>query len=458
MAERAGTAAIAGEERPTHAAAALERGLPPGPRLPRVAQTALALFANERYREYCRRRYRSMVKLNVAGVGEFVSVWEPELIRQVLTGDPDVLRGGEANARVLLAPAGANSVMVLDGERHLRTRRLLSPPFHGQAVRRYERLISQLAAAEVERWRVGETITTRTRMQAIALEVILQAVIGVRDERRLERLRALLGRVAGASVFAFAFESGYPRLAGGPLGARMPWIAARHEAEALLFEEIAEHRAEPDGREDILALLLAVRGEDEPLGDAELKDQLMTLLVAGHESTATVLAWCFERLVRHPHVLARLQRELAAADGERYLDAVVNETLRVRPVIELVARRLSAPLELGGYVLPAGTNVAVSISGVQHSDAYEDPQEFRPERFLGRPAPPYSLVPFGGGTHRCIGASFATMEVKSILRAVLERVELRASSHVDERAVRWRRITVIPSRGGRVVVSARRGP
>lgn len=421
-------------------------------------QTVLALFANERYRAYCQRRFRSMVRLKAAGVGEFVSVWEPGLIREVLTGDPDVLRGGEANARILLAAAGENSVMVLDGERHLRTRRLLLPPLHGQAVKRYERLVSQLAAAEVERWRVGETIATHPRMQAIALEVILQAVIGVRDERRLVRLRSLLARVAGASLFAFAAESAYPQLGAGSLGRRLPWIAARREAETLLFEEIAEHRADPEGREDILALLLRVRGDDEPLSDVELKDQLMTLLVAGHESTATVLAWCFERLVRHPDALARLQHELASEEGERYLDAVVNETFRVRPVIELVARRLSAPLELGGYLLPAGTTVSASISGVHCSEAYEDPELFRPERFLDRPAPPYALIPFGGGTHRCIGASFAVMEIKSILRAVLERVELRAPTMAPERAVRWRRVTVIPSRGGRVVVSARVAP
>jgi cytochrome P450 len=434
---------------------AVVSGLPPGPRLPATLQTVLALFANDPYRRYCQRRFDSMVRLKATGVGEIVSVWDPELIKQVLTGDPDVLRGGEANASVLLAPAGENSVMVLDGERHLRTRRLLSPPLHGQAVSRYERLVSRLAIAEVERWRVGETIATRPRMQAIALEVILQAVIGVRDERRLERLRSLLARVAGASVFAFAAESAYPRLGAGPFGSRLPWIAARRQAETLLFEEIAEHRADPEGREDILALLLGVRGESEPLSDVELKDQMLTLLVAGHESTATVLSWCFERLVRHPPVLERLRRELGGEEGERYLDAVVNETLRARPVVEIAARRLSAPLELGGYLLPAGTTVGVSIGGVQRSEVYDDAEEFRPERFLDRSAPPYTLVPFGGGTHRCIGASFALMEIKSVLRAVLERVELRAPTMAPERAVRWRRVTVIPSRGGRVVVSAR---
>jgi cytochrome P450 family 135 len=360
MDEQASTAAAVGDERTTRSSV-LAPGLPPGPRLPAALQTVLALFANDRYRGYCQRRFHSMVRLKAAGVGELVSVWEPELIRQVLTGDPEVLRGGEANARVLLAPAGANSVMVLDGERHLRTRRLLSPPLHGQAVSRYERLISRLAAAEVESWQVGETIATRPRMQAIALEVILRAVIGVRDQRRLRRLRALLAWVAGASVFAFATESAYPRLAAGPLGARLPWIAARRAAEGLLFDEIAEHRADPEGREDILALLLAVRGDDEPLSDVELKDQLLTLLVAGHESTATALAWCFERLVRHPDALARLQRELASGDGERYLDAVVNETLRVRPVIELVAHSTQISMRTRGSSAPSASWIGLRL-------------------------------------------------------------------------------------------------
>lgn len=455
MDDQASTAATVSEQG-TVPPAVDSPSLPPGPRLPSALQTALALFANDGYRGYCQRRYDSMVRLKVAGIGELVNVWEPELVRELLTGDPELLRGGEANARVLLAPAGASSVMVLDGERHLRMRRLLSPPLHGQAVGRYQQIVARLAAAEVRRWQVGDTIATRPRMQAIALEVILEAVIGVRDEHRLGRLRSLLGRVAGASLFAFAAESASPRLATTPLGARLPWIAARRQAEALLFEEIAEHRAEPEGREDILALLLGVQGEDEPLSDVELKDQLLTLLIAGHESTASTLAWCFERLVRHPDVLARLQRELGGEDGERYLDAVVNETLRTRPIIELVARRLSAPLQLGGHLLPAGTTVAASIAGVQLSDVvYDDAQAFRPERFLDRPVQPYTLIPFGGGTHRCLGASFAVMEIKAVLRAVLERVQLRAPTMTPERAVRWRRLTVIPSRGGRIVVGAR---
>jgi cytochrome P450 len=441
------------------AAAAARDGLPPGPGWPMPVQTLLAVFAAERFSAYCRRRFGAMVTLLVAGLGELVAVSDAALVRELLTGDPQVLRGGEVNARFLLAPVGANSVMVLDGERHLRMRRLLLPPFHGEAVRTYARLVGEATAAEVERWRVGETLTTRGRMQAITLEVILRAVLGVREQARAERLRAALARVARAGLFAFWAEGAKPGLAEGPLGRRLPWLRARREADRLLYEEIAACRARPEGREDILALLIAAHDEQlRPLGDEELRDQLMTLLVAGHESTSTALAWCFERLVRHPPVLARLQRELAGDDGgETYLEAVVNETLRVRPVIDTVGRALAAPFELGGWRLPAGTTVAASIRGVALSDAFADAEQFRPERFLEEPAPPYALIPFGGGTHRCIGASFAVMEMKTILRTVLERVELRAPTRRPERAVRWRRVTTTPARGGRVIVAGRLG-
>jgi cytochrome P450 len=458
--------------------------LPPGPRLPMPAQTLLAVFATERFAAHCRRRYDSMVSLKIAGVGEVVSVWDADLIKTVFTGDPEQWRAGEANARFLSAPAGRNSVLVLDGAPHLRMRRMVLPPFHGEAVRKYEELIARATMAEVERWPVGEQFPIHPHMQAIALEVILRAVIGVRDERRLEHLRPLLARVAGANLFAFWAEGAYPRVAASPIASRLPWLAARREVDRLLYEEIAAHRADPNGRDDVLALLIAAGGgspsrcgddagagaspalpsgsnaervqQERPLSDEELRDQLATLLVAGHETTATALAWSFERLLRHPRCLRRLQEEIAAGDGEAYLEAIVNETLRVRPVIDQAVRKLASPVRLAGYTLPAGTVVAASILGVQLSESYEAPEEFRPERFLERSAPAYALIPFGGGVRRCVGASFAVMEMKTILRTVLERVELRAPSVRPERPVRWRRFTVSPARGARVIVTARR--
>jgi len=421
-----------------------------------VLQTTSAVFLNERFSAYCRRRFSSLATMRIAGLGRFVLVWEPELVREVFTGDPDVLRGGEANARFLMGALGPSSVMVLDGERHVRMRRLLSPAFHGAAVRRYAELVDEATATEIDRWPLGREIALRPRFQAIALEVILRAVIGVRDRERESALRAALGRVARANLFAFRAEAVAPGLVDAPAAALAPWLRARREANRLIREEIAAHRADPEGREDILAMLIAAAGPDDaPLTDDELRDQLVTLLVAGHESTATALAWSVERLVRHPTVLARLQRELLAGDGEAYLDAVVNETLRVRPVIDVVARRLAAPVRLAGYTIPPGTTVAASIRSAQINEAYDHPEAFRPERFLDGSPPPYALIPFGGGTHRCLGASFAVMEMKGILRAVLRRVVLR--SPADRRAeqqVRWKRITTTPSRDGRVVVTA----
>jgi cytochrome P450 len=331
---------------------------------------------------------------------------------------------------------------------------MLLPAFHGEAIGRYEALIAEVAAAEVESWPVGETIATRPRMQAITLEVILHAVIGVRDEQRLARLRQALSQVARAGLFAFRAEAAYPGLPTSALGRRLPWIRARHEADKLLYEEIADHRADPAAREDILSLLIAAEGEQQPLTDQELRDQLITLLVAGQETTAAVLAWCFERLVRHPDVLTRARDELAGENAGRYLEAVVNETLRVRPVIDMAARKLAAPLQLGGHLLPAGTIVTASINGVQQSNAFENPTEFRPERFLDQPAAPYTLIPFGGGTHRCIGASFAVMEAQTILRVALERVQIKAPTTRDERPVRWRRITTTPAHDGSVTITA----
>ncbi len=402
------------------------------------------------------RRFESMATARPLGLGEVVSVWDPKLVRELFTGDSDVLHAGEANARVLgrVAPS---SLLALDGERHVRMRRLMSPPFHGEAVRRYSELIDELTAAEVRRWPIGEQFAIHPRMQSIALEVILRAVIGVRDSVRIERLRKLVPRIAQASALAFVVEASNPRLADGWIGARLGWVGARREADVLLYEEIAAHRGDPEDREDVLALLMAARDENgEPLTDEELRDQLLTLLIAGQETTATALAWCFERLLRHPAALARLKRELDGDQGEGYLDAVVNETLRVRPPLDAAWRKLTSPLDLGGYRLPAGTIVVASILGSHMSDTFADAERFRPERFLDRPPPPYALIPFGGGPRRCIGASFAVMEMKTVLRAVLERVELRAPTQKPERPVRTRRITTVPARGGRVIVTSRR--
>jgi cytochrome P450 len=427
--------------------------LPPASWWPSLAQTAAALWFTDRYVRWGVRSFESPRTHRIVGLGEYVSVWDPQQVKELFTADRDCVRAGEANARVL-GHVVPSSLLVLDGERHVRMRRLMSPPFHGDAVRKYEEMIGELAAAEVQRWPVGEAFAIHSRMQAIAVEVILRAVIGVRDPARMARLRSLLPRVAQASLLAYMAETNHPRIAEGRIGARLPWLRARREVDTLLYEEIAAHRADPDGREDVLALLIAAREENgEPLSDAELRDQLFTLLIAGQETTATALAWCFERLLRHPAALTSLQEQL---DSDAHLNAVINETLRVRPPLDGVSRKLSAPLQVGGYLLPAGTIVIASIVGAHRSGAFPEPEQFRPERFLDQSPPPYTLIPFGGGPRRCIGASFALMEMKTILRTVLEHVELRAPSQRPERPVRTRRLTTYPAKGARVMVTARR--
>ena len=436
----------------------LRPSLPPGPRLPRLAQSALWALSPGALSRYCQRRFGEVFTLRPLGIGDVVVLTRPEAIREVFTGDLEVFRAGEANA-VMGPMVGRNSLLLLDGERHLRHRRMLSAPFHGEAVRAYGERIAAIAAQEVERWPAGEEFAIRPRMQAITLEVILRTVIGVSDERRLERLRVLLRRLTRVGVAEMWLVWAYPQLLDSRAVRRLSTLRALPEVDRLLYEEIAAHRAGQAGsmhREDVLTLLLAARDEQgEGLSDEELRDHLLTLLVAGHETTTTALAWCFERLLRHPAALARLEREVADGEEEVYLDAVLSETLRVRPVIDAVWRKLAAPVEVAGRLLPAGATVMPSIVLVQNSEAFPDAQAFRPERFLEGSPPPYTFIPFGGGARRCIGASFAMMEMRAIVRTVLERVQLRAPSARDER-VKVHHITLVPARGGRVIVTGRR--
>ncbi len=400
-------------------------------------------------------RYGDMWTMKLAQEGPWVMVSDPDVVKQVFKGDPEVFRAGEGNA--ILAPlVGNNSVLTLDGSAHMTQRKLMLPPFHGQRMQAYGELMQEIAEREIDTWPSGQPLTLWPRMQAITLEIILQAVFGLEQGPRLDALRARLRDVLTASTDPVTML--LIALLGTRRFGRLGVVRRELDpADQLLFEQIRERREDPEleQRSDILSMLLSARYEDgQPMSDAELRDELMTLLVAGHETTATSLAWTMERLVRHPGALERLRDEVAAGEDE-YLDAVVKETLRLRPVLPVVVRRLSQDTELGGRLLPAGVAVAPCIHLVhRRPDVYPDPSRFRPERFLEQPAGTYTWIPFGGGVRRCLGASFALFEMKQVLTAMISRVDASTTAAAPERVIR-RAITMSPADGGRVTVRRR---
>jgi cytochrome P450 len=408
--------------------------------------------------EDCRRRYGDMFTLRIAHEGTWVFLADPDAVKQVFTGDPRVLHAGEANV-VLLPMLGHHSVLLLDEAAHMSQRKLMLPSFHGERMRGYERTMAEVAAAEIESWPAGEPYAVRPAMQRITLEVIMRTVFGVQDDARRERLWATLGGAlewgSDPRRMAMLAMLGPHRVERAAMFQRV-----RRPADELIYEEIRERRSAPDlaERDDVLSLLLQARHEDgSPMTDEELRDELMTLLVAGHETTASSLAWAVERLVRNPRVLERLRDELASGDDE-YVDAVCKETLRLRPILALVLRRLTEPMEIGGRLLPAGVNLAPCIYLVhRRPDVYPEPYAFRPERFIEQPAGTYTWIPFGGGVRRCLGASFALFEMRVVLRELVSRLELRAATAGPERIAR-RAITLVPERGGEVVVERVREP
>lgn len=400
-----------------------------------------------------RERYGEIftVPLLVFGVGVYVC--DPDAIKDLLTGDQSDLRAGEANAP--LAPVvGEGSVLTLDGPEHLRQRKLLLPPFGGSRVQAFRTIVREIADAEVGRWRAGERLVMRERMRALTFEVIVRAVFGVAERDRIERLRsALLAVLEMQAVLVL------PPALRRDLGRFSPggWIRRRLQAaDALLYEEIARRRAEPDldERDDVLSLLLQARDEENrPMSDTELRDELITLLLAGHETTATGLAFAFDLLSHNPHVLARLREELSSAGEDTYLDAVVAETLRLRPVIDANERKLTKPRAICGWELPPGIRVYPAIAVVHlRKDLHPEPHEFRPERFIEGEAKPYAWLPFGGGIRRCIGAPLAQVEMAEVIRAVVSSdVRLVPVGREPERVV-MRGVTLVPKRGTVVTV------
>ncbi|HSJ18650.1 MAG TPA: cytochrome P450 [Solirubrobacterales bacterium] len=428
--------------------------LPPGPRAPAVVNTANLVRRPLESLLGWHRRYGDVFTVDYLIFGTGVYVADPAAIRDLLTGDQSDLRAGEANEP--LAPlVGAESVLVLDGAEHLRQRRLLLPPFQGSAVHAFRDVIRDVAAAEVERWSPGSEIVMRDRMRALTFEVICRAVFGVVEPERIERLRAVLLPVMDIGPFT----SFLPRPLRRDLGPLSPWGRLQRRlrrADELLYAEIDRRRLEPglEERKDVLSLLLRARDEDgAPMTETELRDELMTMLLAGHETTATALAFAFDLLLRHPHVLARLRDELATDAGDDdYLDAVVTESLRLRPVIDAAERTLTKPRVVGGYELPPGIRVYPAIVVVQRrEDLYPEADRFRPERFLDGGAESYAWLPFGGGIRRCIGAALAQAEMAEVIRTVVSSVELRPVRPQADPVV-MKGITLVPRHGTPVAV------
>jgi len=470
--------------------------------MPALAQTLAWALAPTWLMDRCARTLGEAFTLTFWPSGlQFAMFSDPRAVKTVMTAPPELAPSATRTSPV--APVvGPSSVLVLTGPEHMRQRKLLLPPFHGERMREYEQVIVEATARDMAGWPLGTPMRVQRHTRLITLEVILRAVFGV-DGERMGPLKRAITELFEPPQLPVILRA----VLGRPTAERPPGAIGRalDRLDALIYEELARRRADSDvgARADILSLLLGARDEDgQPMTDAELRDELVTLLLAGHETTATSVAWALERLARHPDKLARVHAEIdaraaaGASDdrdapggrgaggggaggggaggggvaggggagggaGEDYLTAVVNETLRVRPVVPIVMRMLAAELDVGGYTLPAGTRVALSIYLTNRSArVYEDPREFRPERFVEAAPETFSWIPFGGGIRRCIGASFAQLEMKVILRTILRELTPRAP---DGRArgrgerIRRRAITLVPARGAQVVWEPR-GP
>jgi cytochrome P450 family 135 len=396
-------------------------------------------------------RYGDIFTLRLAGECPWIVVSHPDVVKEVFTGPPELLHAGEG--KNLLIPAlGPNSLLLLDDDAHREQRRLLMPPFRGNHLASYADTMTSVARADIARWPREKPIRLHPRMQTLTLEIILRTVFGLEESERLDHLRAemirIFSRTSGVSTQLFL-------VALGPQRIRIELVRRLlRGVDRLLYAEIDDRRRANDlgERPDVLSTLLQARHEDgSPMSDVEIRDELMTLLLAGHETTATALAWAVERLIRHPAYSARLEEEIRSGQTE-FLEAVVKETLRLKPVISVVSRRLTAPMRIGGVPLPAGVNIMPSIYLMhRRPEIYAEPERFLPERFLGKRPGTYTWIPFGGGVRRCIGEAFAEYEMRVVLATLFADRTLRPTSARPER-VRRGGISPVPARGASVVL------
>lgn len=430
------------------------KGLPPGPRMPVTIQSLGFMLRHVPMVRRARAKYGPIFHARLLGFPDFVVISEPDLIKQVLTEKPDVLHAGTGSP--LGTVLGANSLLAIDEDIHLRQRRLLLPPFHGDRMRGYESDFRQIAAQVMEGWQTGRQMRTLESMQLITLRAILQTVFGARGDD-LSELEVRMPQFveAGQRIVLLRF-------AHHDLGPKSPWgafLKQKEIADRILFSMIAEARQDPAiaERSDILAMLVQATDEDgNPMTDQEIRDQLLTMLVAGHETTAGTLAWAIERLTRNPRVLEKVTQSVRAGETE-YLGAVFDETLRVRPTVSFAVRSVQyKPYVLGGYELPVGTRIA-SAPTLTHDDPnlFENPREYRPERFLEERPSNYAYIPFGGGVRRCIGAAFARMEFMAVMTELLTRFDVQPT---DQPFEPWgfRSITFAPGNGGLATFEPRR--
>jgi unspecific monooxygenase len=441
--------------------------LPPGPSIPSVIQTYRYVRNPLPFLDECARQFGDIFTLRLVGTYPWVFVWSPPLLKVLFTAESDLVHAGEANITVFGPLAGDASVFTMDETPHLDRRRLLLPQFHGDRMRVYFDLIHQIASDAVARWRPGVPFAMNHETQQMTLQAIIRAVFGI--ETKGGQKSELVGALADFANLAVAS----PLLLARPLqrdwGPWSPWgriVRLKQRTDAAIFREIEVRRRSPDAadREDILSLLLQVRYEDgAPLTDQQIRDELIVMLMAGHETTGTALSWAFERILSLPEIETRIREELEATTGSsrlnaaqlqrlEYLDAVVKESLRIRPIMPVGGARLvKSPVEIGGHVVPPGA-ILVNAMYLLHRrpDIYPSPDEFRPERFLGkRIIDPYEWTPFGGGVRRCLGYAFALFEMKTILATILSQAKLRIQNR--NAAVVRRGFFLAPAEGPRVV-------
>ena len=443
--------------------------LPPGPRGPAFLQTLGYTYWTFPFFERCARRYGDPFTLRMPGFGSFVMLAAPELIKQAFTGDPEQLHAGKANA-VLEPVVGRHSVLLLDGKEHLRQRRLLLPPLHGERMQAYAALMSEIASAQIDRMPVGARFSIHEHMQTITLQVILRAVFGLDEGAQMDELAALLVEFTRPPPSLMIFvPPAWLQYGDFPLSPYRTFLRRREKVDRALRAILRQKIAAPDpSRTDILSLLLSARDEQgRAMTEDELRDELVTMLIAGHETTATALAWVFAFVLRHPDVAARLGDELGGtlrSDGEpdlakltsnEYLDAVVKESLRLRPIVPDVVRRVQSPITVAGYEIPEGAFLTPCIHlAHRRAESWPEPDRFRPERFLGAKVDPYAWFPFGGGIRRCLGMAFAMYEMKIVVGVMLLRARLRLATDDPFKVVR-RTVTLTPAGGLPVVLEER---